>query len=317
MPTLEMITTVGCPLSCKICPQTPFTTNFAKNYKDTKRTLLFEDFKMVIDKIPKYVRIDFAGFSEPWLNNRCTDMFEYAVLSGFNVTIFSTLYMMTENDADRIIKLIHSHTRQIKQLFLHLPDSDGNMIGWKYSKTYENVLLKFLSLSNEIKQSIQFIIVTMSKPNSSSPLHPELNHISLDNEGYKQFYNNWSGHTRAGNVIRTEELSPYISETPRNKFALTCMSTIFYDHNTMLPNGNVLLCCMDWGLKHVIGNLFTQEYEDLYLSKEMIKLMKINKSPHYSDNSLCKSCTNVIPYKLCPDLHWRPENMIMADGRWI
>jgi radical SAM protein with 4Fe4S-binding SPASM domain len=30
--------------------------------------------------------------------------------------------------------------------------------------------------------------------------------------------------------------------------------------NVVLPNGDVHLCCMDWGLKHKIGNLFTHHY---------------------------------------------------------
>jgi hypothetical protein len=297
-----MITTVGCPLSCKLCPQDSFLTN----YKDPKRILLFEDFKMVLGKIPKFLRIDFAGFSEPWLNKNCTNMLEYALNSGFNITIFSTLYQMTEEDADRIANLIIKFTPQVKQFFIHLPDSAGNMPGWRYSKTYENVLLKFLSLPDNIKKEIQFRIVVMVHKNSPNPLHPDLSHISLDSKEYKQFHNDWNGHTRAGNVNRTKELEPFIAETPKNQFALTCASTIFYDHNTMLPNGDVLLCCMDFGVKHIIGNLFTQNYEDLYLSEEMVKVMRINKSREYSSGSLCKSCTNVTPYKIYPDVHWRP-----------
>jgi len=31
----------------------------------------------------------------------------------------------------------------------------------------------------------------------------------------------------------------------------------------LLPNGDVSLCCMDYGLDHIIGNLHKQTYEDV------------------------------------------------------
>ena len=34
-------------------------------------------------------------------------------------------------------------------------------------------------------------------------------------------------------------------------------------HNITLPNGDVSLCCMDYGLEHIIGNLLEQDYEDV------------------------------------------------------
>ena len=33
--------------------------------------------------------------------------------------------------------------------------------------------------------------------------------------------------------------------------------------NILLPDGTVLLCCMDFGMKHVLGNLLTQSYEEI------------------------------------------------------
>lgn len=36
-----------------------------------------------------------------------------------------------------------------------------------------------------------------------------------------------------------------------------------YNHNVVLPNGDVCLCCNDWGLDHVLGNLFEKNYNDI------------------------------------------------------
>jgi hypothetical protein len=53
------------------------------------------------------------------------------------------------------------------------------------------------------------------------------------------------------------------------------------DHriNVMLPNGDVVLCCNDYGLKHKLGNLLTTNYEDL------------NRTEHYE---LCHTCEDWI-----------------------
>jgi hypothetical protein len=40
-----------------------------------------------------------------------------------------------------------------------------------------------------------------------------------------------------------------------------CLEKMY--HNVMLPNGDVSLCCMDYGLKHILGNLYEQDYEEI------------------------------------------------------
>lgn len=46
----------------------------------------------------------------------------------------------------------------------------------------------------------------------------------------------------------------------------------------MLPNGDVCLCCMDFGLQHKLGNLFIENYQDI----------KRNYHPGYR---LCRMCS--------------------------
>ena len=37
-----------------------------------------DNFKKSVDKLPTQVRVTFAGFTEPWLNPKATDMLLYA-----------------------------------------------------------------------------------------------------------------------------------------------------------------------------------------------------------------------------------------------
>lgn len=54
-----------------------------------------------------------------------------------------------------------------------------------------------------------------------------------------------------------------------------CKKSAEYEQNVVLPNGDVVLCCMDYGLKHKLGNLLEQNFNDL------------KREANYD---LCKSC---------------------------
>jgi hypothetical protein len=61
-----------------------------------------------------------------------------------------------------------------------------------------------------------------------------------------------------------------------------CIEDLY--HNVVLPNGDVSLCCMDYGLKHIIGNIYEQEYDDII-------------PPPFSCFKLCQTCENGIEPK--------------------
>lgn len=55
-------------------------------------------------------------------------------------------------------------------------------------------------------------------------------------------------------------------------------------NNILLPNGDIYLCCMDWSLKHKLGNLFETTFDDLNRN-EIIKLSQEDKS-----EIICRKC---------------------------
>jgi sulfatase maturation enzyme AslB (radical SAM superfamily) len=56
----------------------------------------------------------------------------------------------------------------------------------------------------------------------------------------------------------------------------------------MLPNCDVVLCCMDYGLKHRLGNLLAQSWKDITKSEEYQKI-RANRL-HLDGEILCRSC---------------------------
>ena len=110
---------------------------------------------------------------------------------------------------------------------------------------------------------------------------------------YIQQLAGWKGHTRADSLNLEQIGEQQISITPMNAFSLTCKSSPFYDRNVLMPNGDVVLCCMDYNLKHVIGNLLTQTYDEVMNGKPLQDIIEINEDPKFDKCSICKSCQNV------------------------
>jgi len=109
MPRLQITTMIGCHLMCTFCPQDNLKESYGahNDRKDRgKKYLSIENFRRVIDKLPKHVRIDFSGMSEPWANPDCTQMLRYALEQNRHVAIYTTLYGMTEKDADGVVTLL-------------------------------------------------------------------------------------------------------------------------------------------------------------------------------------------------------------------
>lgn len=223
---------------------------------------------MSLDKIPKEVRITFAGFTEPWLNPKCTDMVLYAHEKGHPISIFTTGIGMTLDDLEKI-KHIPFAGAPNGNFTLHLPDAERKAkhpITDKYIKLIE----RFGELKNEIHN---FQVMTMGT------VHESVSHIFPTAHSPEM----WS---RAGNLSREMILKPellnrsnefksvYHGDKPKT---CGCVEKLY--HNVILPNGDVSLCCMDYGLKNIIGNIFTQSYEEIV--------------PKYNSCfDICKFCEN-------------------------
>lgn len=268
LPTMEITTCVpkqGCVIDCVFCPQ----RTLQKIYQGDKY-LSLDNFKKLIDKIPQEIRITFAGFTEPWLNKHCSDMLLYAHEQGHPISVFTTGIGMSIEDVQKIKNIPYAPNPN-GGFVLHLPDQE-RLAKHPISKKYIEVLEYFKSIQNEIKN-----FYTMSM----GPIHEEINHIFES----AIIHDMWS---RAGNLLGEAILKPdLINFKDRFKSIyhgekeMTCNCEERLYHNVLLPNGDVSLCCMDYGLKHILGNLFHQDYEEI-----------IPKP--YSCFNLCKFCENAI-----------------------
>jgi hypothetical protein len=249
-PTLEFTTSIppkGCVIDCAFCPQKTLL-----NVYKADKTMTFENFKRVIDKLPKEIRITFSGFTEPWLNKRATDMLLYAYEQGHPVSAFTTGVGMTVEDVERL-KDVKFTTGPNGGFCLHLPDQE-RIAKHPITPRYLEVIKRFKELESEIQG---FYVMCMGEVHDDiKPYWP--------NASVPEF---WS---RAGNLLGEAIIKPELQKyqdrfkhMDHGNVPRTCGCVEDLYHNVVLPNGDVSLCCMDYGLEQIIGNIYEQEYEDI------------------------------------------------------
>ena len=279
MPSLEFTTVIGCGMMCRCCPQ----PQLKAAYGNDDKVMSLETFRTILAKLPSHVRVDFSGMAEPWQNPNCTEMLSIALREGYNVAIYTTLAGM--DDGEAVAALLQHHRWQVEVCCVHLPDADDQMRGWKYSAEYEANLRRFIAL----RTMIPLEVMTMS-PNGR--IHPDLAHVGIH-------LNHWTGHTRAG-TLGAPPAGQNIETPPHHETAVMCSFTPLYDQNVVLPNGDVVLCCMSYETKHKLGNLLEQEYYELFSGVEMAKLRAENMRERFSSESLCRTCNRARPLTTAP-----------------
>ena len=94
-------------------------------------------------------------------------------------------------------------------------------------------------------------------------------------------------HDRAGNVKNDIEGRGHANLPPdASVFCCNCGRAL--DHNVLFPDGTTIVCCMDYGMENIFGNLFTQSYTEILTSANASRL----RYQMESEDCLCKHCTN-------------------------
>ena len=275
MANMEITTVIGCKVQCTFCPQ-PLLMNKYKETNDIQEiswgnpvVMDFDTFKICLDKIPTNVSIHFSGFSEPWLNPECTKMLLYTHEKNYQIGVYTTLVGMSIEDIDRF-----KHV-PFQVFHVHLPDVQ------KYAKIalnkYYIEVLKKLLASNIHHLSFM----------SMGDLPDEIKQV-LGMNFLPDVMINRAGNNEFGRKT-TKKYGPLkCSMASKNGINLL-------DHNVLLPNGDVCMCCMDYGMMNVLGNLRKCEYSSLFKSKTFYDILE--KLNTHDSNIMCRVCNVSVPVK--------------------
>jgi len=238
---IEITTQIGCKNMCSYCPQTALTTA----YKDSKRKMTLEDFKIILNNTnPLTTKIHFSGFSEPFLTPEAEIMMVVAYQKGFIVLLNTTLEGFTE---DKCKRLSNSNIN-FEAVFFH--EYDG--VGFNKEK-----FLKYRDMFTTNVKSNFYSTAVIDEPIS-----------------------------RAGNNWKVN----------RNLGSIKCKTNRYYG-NVVLPNGDLYLCCNDFGLKHKIGNIYEKHYESIEFNNKREEIISLCED-HNDSDVLCRTCEKYNMYTL-------------------
>lgn len=246
---LEITTRIGCPINCSDCPQELLRLRYSG-----RKVMSLEDFKTAIDKVPEGTRIDFSGMCEPFANPDCADMILYAAGKGLPLALYTTLQGSTMEDYEKL-KGIHFDV-----VTIHLPDADG--------RSHFNITDEYLEC---------LAAWDCSSYSCHGRIHGRV-WPYLKDRNLITFM-----HDRAGNV----EERPHITISPDG--GLWCITSgRGMNHNVLLPDGTVLMCCMDYGCTGIFGNLLAQSYDEVLHSPEAERM----RATLLGGESICRHCSN-------------------------
>ncbi len=265
-PMLEITTKVGCAINCKFCPQDSFLKNYFQTGNE-ESIMSFETFQTCIDKTPENILIEFAGFTEPFLNEACLEMLEYANKSGRKINLFTTLVGMKKEMLSAVTDIEYG------EFVLHVPDVE------EYAQIpVTEEYLELLDLVVKAKKPSGEPLVDYACSQGEVPgLIKE--HLGDDIRIFVSLLD------RAGNL---EDECLYRKRGIKGRICCDVSETI--NHNVLLPDGRVVICAQDYGMQHVLGNLLEESYDEIVNGDIAQNIISRMSCPD-DTGILCRNCS--------------------------
>ena len=266
-PTIEITTTVGCSVNCKYCPQGVLVTGYYNEHKRPKYMTL-EVFEQCLNNFPRECTIIFSGMAEPFLNSNCLKMLTMACESGRQVDLYTTLLGAKFDTVMALGQL------PLNFVTLHVAD--------KYNYAH-------IPVNEEYYRKIEWLLHHTKRDGSNF-----VNVCNAQDEPDARIKEICDGKyeilttmlDRAGNLS-----NPNLFSKRNLHGSISCsICGDKLNHNILLPDGTVLMCCMDYGMKHVFGNLLKQSYDEIMNSTEYQRV-KSGMSGNENVEILCRNCS--------------------------
>ncbi len=251
-PMIEVTTKIGCKVNCRYCPQDLLISSYFKNNQQRKNLMELEDFKKCLNKLPVDCDVIFCGMSEPLLNPQCVEMMQLACDTGRTVELFTTLVGASMEDVDKICEL------PLNLVTLHVADRFG-YAHIPVSEDYYNMVERMINAKRKDGTAL------VNNCSSQGEADDRIKEICAGKCEIITALHDRAGNLQGDNLMKQELLQGKISCS----FCGRAMN-----RNILLPDGSVLLCCMDYGMKHTLGNLLEQTYDEVMCGTVMQNIKK-------------------------------------------
>jgi len=262
--TVEISLYVGCSVNCNYCPHLSLLK------KSSAKSLTVSDYKLILSKIPKFVGIAFIGMSEPLLHKDFKEILLHTINEGYEVVCFTTL---PDKYPEHVDLFLDSNLWLVRSLHIR----DDQMSYKNNSDYYYSNIEKYFSQINKNCSGIKKDRISILSKN-----------IDLKIQTLLQKYDLLDYAHRSEPFTRINAPMKYKAK-PNKKLKGKIYCSEHHDKiQHLLPDGDVVLCCMDVEKNHVLGNLYKDNYESLFRSKEYNKIL--NGFNDHKVNTICRSC---------------------------
>jgi radical SAM protein with 4Fe4S-binding SPASM domain len=269
-----------CQLKCPMCPFGLPSGHRPAGFDDVDGFMAFDLYRKVIDEgIPLGLKsIQLSFYNEPLLRKDLVDLIQYAAQQGIIDIMFSSNGLLLTPEMTE--KLLDSGlTRFMVSLDANSEDVYQKMrVGGDFKTAVDNMEY-FLKRKKERKQILPITRVSFVK-------------TKLNEHELEAFIARWKPMV---DYLSIQELEEY----EEMGFTLTPISLkTNLDFKCHMPwhrvvirvDGDVLPCCMVKGMQLVMGNIYKQSLQEIWLGQGMRDLRQLHKEGRYYDNPVCKAC---------------------------
>jgi wyosine [tRNA(Phe)-imidazoG37] synthetase (radical SAM superfamily) len=266
---LRFETTTFCDYDCVICSR--------RNTDRRLKTMSLESFRFYFDKIIKetdqYTALSFAGTGDPLCDEGLEDKLRYALKKkpNLNIPTVTNGYRLTP---DRFKSLQDAGVDIIRVSF-----HGGTPEAYKSTHrrdNFEKVRANVLSALDN-KTTTDIVLTFVVTPENEYSIDSWLELWDDDRIFLKEIWraHNWVGHLNYREV---------------QKEKLTTCGRVFNGPLQVQVDGTVVMCCMDFHGKLLLGDLNTQSLHEIFESPIYKKLEACHTTGIYTDDILCKEC---------------------------
>jgi radical SAM protein with 4Fe4S-binding SPASM domain len=267
-------------MMCEYCPQT--LINSERRRKNIDRKLEFDNFKKLMQNVSNKTQIHWSGYSEPLAHENFPEFANYLKENNYRQIISTTMFGRKNSEK------FMSEFDGFKSVTFHLPD-DKNLMKLKIKEEYlQNLENAIKFQASYIKDEVYFLVFGDNFAPEVEKILKKLvkENIILENsiEVRKHL------HSRAGS-IDVDNLKEVNDVKKDNESYVVDKSKRYYcshkrlNQGVLLPNGDINLCCHDYSLNSIIGNLHNQNLDDIYKQKKIFK-----QGFSQGNNSICQKC---------------------------
>jgi hypothetical protein len=277
---LNITATSSCKAKCVYCPQDQYTSAT----DGRPRHLSSREFQELLPNLAgtRFEVVSFGGFTEPFENPEIVDLLK---ITG-GQTFVHEIHIYT--NAEALTPEVAGALRQVRFAYVDISCHGFEPDTYRRTRPFldaarirENV--QFL-LAN--RRNIDRLTISVTGPFGAPAELARLEALCAE---YGAGFERRELHSRAGLLHIGRDWSPPKSGPFR-------CAKFDFGKPVLVPGGDLALCCQDFALEHVIGNLHRQTFEEIMRDSPVRKLVLETAAGIREDPSLnCYRCCFCVP----------------------